>query len=254
MRYIHWARTRLLALVIFGWCSSAIAQDAGPSLDQQLIVACYRLQIREVSQLLRKGANVNAVMGRSADRSAFHDGWTAKVAHVGSTRWTPLMAVAASPSDPPPPRDYKPEERWFKPTHEHVPTPDEQLAAREAAAVAIVFMLYSHNCDLERDDGRGATALYLAAERRRTDVLRELLRYGAKPNIKVRPYFDKTPLHNATHSPEAMQLLLDHGADPEARDTDGHTPSDWLEWGSKGHRLVKTANGWKLQAETSPRQ
>jgi ankyrin repeat protein len=82
--------------------------------------------------------------------------------------------------------------------------------------------------------------LYAAVSEHRVDMALLLLRYGANPNTKTGVYIDGpgdlTPLHKAGASPrhpdprarELMQALLDHGADPLAKDSDGRTPADWL--------------------------
>lgn len=41
---------------------------------------------------------------------------------------------------------------------------------------------------------------------------------------------DITPLHAACNSKEMVKLLLDHGADVLAKDSEGHTPADWISW------------------------
>jgi ankyrin repeat protein len=58
-----------------------------------------------------------------------------------------------------------------------------------------------------------------------------LLRFNAKVNTKTGIYIDGigdiTPLHRAYWSAELTKLLLEKGADPNAKDTSGETPSDW---------------------------
>lgn len=247
------AKRWLIALAVIGCCDRVLSQPGELSLNQQLIVACYRLQVQEVTECLRKGADANAMLGNPAARTAVvRSPWTGGIP-LGSTKWTPLLAVAASPPEPPPAREFpSTAEGWIQQANARASVPAEQLAEREALAVRICQILYSHDCDLERDDGHGATAVYLAAGRKRADLLRQLLKYGANPNVKVGVYIDGpgnlTPLHAATPSREAMQLLLDYGANPEARDSEGDTPGDWLKLQQNGFRLVKTPNGWRLQA------
>jgi hypothetical protein len=51
------------------------ARGSDLSLQQQLIVACYRLDASKVARCLRDGANVNAVFGQSPGESPFFDRW-----------------------------------------------------------------------------------------------------------------------------------------------------------------------------------
>ena len=72
-------------------------------------------------------------------------------------------------------------------------------------------------------------------------VVRLLLEHGADPNAKTIPGKEsgafmrdvrtcgETPLHRAAAfaSPELIQLLIDHGANREAKDSNGNSPLSW---------------------------
>lgn len=75
------------------------------------------------------------------------------------------------------------------------------------------------------------TALLLATARRHLngnfDVIKLLLQYGADPNISAGVWPGRrSPIHRAAihHFPQIIQLLLDAGADINARDQFGNTP------------------------------
>lgn len=61
------------------------------------------------------------------------------------------------------------------------------------------------------------------------EYVRALLRYGARATD--RRGGDATALHYAARAgfTKTIEVLLDHGADPAARDSQGRTPLDWLE-------------------------
>jgi ankyrin repeat protein len=121
--------------------------------------------------------------------------------------------------------DYK----WSREQREKIPA--EQLHRRERDGLTILYILLSHKADLDADDGYGATALYEAVYLKKAEMAKVLLRFGAKVNTKTRVYIDGsgdiTPLHRATWSVELTKLLLEKGADPDAKDTRGKTPRDW---------------------------
>ena len=61
------------------------------TLNQRLIIACYRVDVANVVKLLRDGANVNATFESSAgNESLLTDPWDGS---YGGYRWTPLMAA-----------------------------------------------------------------------------------------------------------------------------------------------------------------
>jgi truncated hemoglobin YjbI/ankyrin repeat protein len=66
------------------------------------------------------------------------------------------------------------------------------------------------------------------------DFVRALLRHGARADDR-RPGSNATALHHAARAGflRTIALLLEHGADPDARDAGGATPLDWLEQATK---------------------
>lgn len=75
-------------------------------------------------------------------------------------------------------------------------------------------------------------------------TVRLLLDHGADPNAKTKAggetagfmrdvrVYGETPLHRAAAfgTPEIIQLLIDRGADREARDGNGDSPLSWASW------------------------
>lgn len=59
--------------------------------------------------------------------------------------------------------------------------------------------------------------------------MRALLAHGARVDDR-RPGSDATALHHAARAGflRTTALLLEQGADPDARDAQGETPRDWL--------------------------
>lgn len=73
----------------------------------------------------------------------------------------------------------------------------------------------------------GWTALHLAAHFGQTEAARALMEHGADIALRSRNPLDNMPLHAAVaggEHVELVQLLLHHGADPNATQHGGYTP------------------------------
>jgi hypothetical protein len=233
------------------------------TLNQKLIVACYKLDVDKVVKCLRDGADVNARLGKLVNADDyFSNRWNGGLAPIGCFSWTPLIALAGSRDYPDPPDNlgdiWKDYERANKLQNQ---IPLEQIEKRRNDAMMILIILLSHRCNLEDNDGYGATALYDAAYSKKVSFAKMLIDFGANPNVKVGIYIDgagdKTPLHAACGSQELVDYLLDHGADPNAKDSEGRTPADWYSRSEAGkYEFVKTPDGWRvrLRAQTDEKK
>lgn len=240
----------IIAALLLIAARPAVAEEL--TRDQKLIAACYHVDLETVVNSLREGADVNARFGDS-ETDPFFDGWTGGY-FLGSESWTPLIALAQSPLYPQPAAElgkiWQDEDR-VQTAQQKIPKP--VLDKRRADAAAILQILLSHNCRLDDGDIRGATALFDAVSEEKVEMARELLRYGANPNTNTGIYIDGpgdiTPLHEAAGSRELTQMLLEHGANADAKDTKGRTPVDWSEWfNDRDYDLVKTRHGWKTRS------
>lgn len=222
------------AILVVGFALPLHARGEGLSIDQRLIVACYQLDVDAVAASIRDGADVNARFGKGDPRT-FADPWAiGSRGWLGDNRWTPLIALAQSSDLPDPPRELKNthEDRdWADTAREAVPEAEKER--RRDRALAILCILLSHKPELNSDDGYGATALYKAIDTEKTEMAKVLIRFGANVSTKTGVYIDGagdlTPLHQAFNSVELTKLLLEHGADPTAKNSEGETPLDWAK-------------------------
>ncbi len=102
---------------------------------------------------------------------------------------------------------------------------------------AIVKLLIKHHAKLTTLNEEQETLLHLAAFYGHTQLLKELLEYPkCKDLLEVQDQDGKTPLHKAVWGdpkPNIVKLLLEHNANPHAKNHYGYTP---LHWAAKhGH-------------------
>ncbi|MBO4296917.1 MAG: ankyrin repeat domain-containing protein [Desulfovibrio sp.] len=94
-------------------------------------------------------------------------------------------------------------------------------------------MLLSLGADVELRDGGGRTVLHhAAASQSPKGVLGVLLASKAREFVNARDLCGRAPLHNIG-SAEAVDMLVDAGAEIEARDAKGWTPLCWAAYAGK---------------------
>ena len=221
---------RFLIFVIAVLLVTGVCQAGDLTREQRLIVACHRLDVHGAVAALRDGADVNGRFG-NGDAKLFQDPWSLGWP-TAAEKWTPLIALASASEYPDPPRKVEntfADLDWAQ--EQKAKVPPELIEQRKRNALTLALILLSHRADIDADDGYGATALYEAVYLRKLELAKLLLRFNAKVNTKTGIYIDGagdiTPLHRAYWSAELTKLLLEKGADPNAKDTRGQTPRDW---------------------------
>ncbi len=246
---------------VFGLAVAAAAPVVAEelTLNQKLIVACYRVDVTEVVQHLRAGGNVHATFGEvqvDVDYPLMNR-WNGGIP-VAAASWTALMALANAPEYPEPPQAFpRIWENAAQVQKEQSRIGKKALQERRAAELTILYILLSYRADVNLADSRGGTALHMAVDSGKMLLVRTLLKFGANPNTKHHIYIDGpddiTPLHSACRSKELIQLLLDHGADASAKDSKGRTPADWVALDdSRDFDLVVTPDGARVRPRDKP--
>jgi ankyrin repeat protein len=124
------------------------------------------------------------------------------------------------------------------------------LVACVDGILEIVQWLLDHGADVNTPDDQPCAPINWAVCWGHLQVVRMLIECNA--DIEVRTQFG-SPLHQAASRDDnndqvgIMQLLLDHCANPNARDNDGSTPlhqSSWSSWWGRG--CVGTVEGTRL--------
>ncbi|KAF6793391.1 hypothetical protein CSOJ01_13951 [Colletotrichum sojae] len=106
---------------------------------------------------------------------------------------------------------------------------------------------FAPSADIDEDNpAAGYTPLAIAAQHSNTDIVRLLLEKGANVNHRVQ-WRDQTVLHCAW-TEETVAILLEYGADIEAKDSNGTTPLHWSSTKENTGLIRRLANaGAKLE-------
>jgi ankyrin repeat protein len=100
-------------------------------------------------------------------------------------------------------------------------------ASRNGHTECITTLLSNHGANInEKDHHHGLSPLYMALAYGMVDAVQLLLDYGADVNVKDR--YGWTPLHDAVsiRDYECIRILLDSGADLNITDSEDRTPFD----------------------------
>ncbi|KAK3715681.1 hypothetical protein LTR37_006906 [Vermiconidia calcicola] len=79
----------------------------------------------------------------------------------------------------------------------------------KTAPISLVELMFVYNADPNCKNGRGETALFKAINAERLDLVQVLINNGANPNLPG----PKHMLWPAVHQPKTLELLLEQGAD-----------------------------------------
>ena len=108
------------------------------------------------------------------------------------------------------------------------------MSAAQADCEPCVRLLLEHGADARAKTDAGLTALHRAAFHGDARLIKHILDAGAPVNAADDRGF--TPLMMAVNSsrknPDVVRMLLDRGADPQAKDASGRTVSEWAAIGA----------------------
>lgn len=208
-----------------GWAQSRFGKD------QQLVIAAFELDVAKVKSLLAEGAKPDARLG-IYDQHLFEDKWTLGYSHIGSDKWTPLLAVANSHRAPQPKvRTENTSERRDAALKRLNAIDPKLIRQRDERRIEVAKLLMAAKANLDLDDGYGDTALSASVYNHFDGLSLLLIEAGAEINTKTGIYIDGaddiTPVHRATSQPTVLKAMLKRGANVNVKDSTGDTPLHW---------------------------
>lgn len=199
-----WERTPLLLSIQVGDIEkTALLLKAGASLNDKgrcgktcLMYATHHNNTEMLQWLITQGADINSV-------DDFETTALINAATYGAADCVEILLKAGASL--------------------HAATDTQSYAITEASSIETVHILVKAGADINTLAGDGYNLLKRVTEKENTAFVHQLLETGADPNVTST---GETPLHLAVirDNIEIMQLLLQHGANPDAQDVDGYTP------------------------------
>jgi uncharacterized protein len=162
-------------------------------------------KIEVVRALLAGGANV---------RASSPDGYTAlhAVAVDREAQIAELLLVAGADIN-------------ARTTNNTTPLMASVCSPYSDAKMSLTLIRSGADVNIVNSDGETALSCATAST---LEVIEELLKKGANPNIQSKRFSGETPLHKAALNgvKDAVEMLLRYGADPTIRNDKGETPLD----------------------------
>lgn len=215
-------------------------------IDNQGLTALYLAakngSISQAQMLLNHGAHINP----QATSNALHAAALAR--QMEMIIW--LLTQGSDVNH----RDHGNETPIFNAIQSFVPLPRASdrtfMSVRDAPHVddsCIVQRLLSAGANINYKNTQGMTPLSVAADLGYTKIMRMLIERDA--DVHTKDNQRQTPLHKATRgnplhwhdfSLEATNVLIEHGANPNARDIDGYSPVHTAAQGQLSSRAQET--------------
>jgi len=204
---------------------AAKADPNGGKLDAPLLCAIHKQDVVSAELLLKNGANQNLKGGMDWQATIAGNPYSGAIPHDRAA-CTPLYLVVSTEQLPMVNLLLK-----FKADPNDSQTDERPLLFSALSSPDILGTLLDAGGKVDSHLTDGMTLLDYALNMNSTTAAVEiLLQHGADPN--VRESHGNTPLHYAVWGVldrNKMGLLLDHHADPNVRNDDGKTPLDYIK-------------------------
>ena len=184
-----------------------------PALNKKLCQAWSRRDMKEVAELLDKGANADVKINSAFGGTALHDAVVMKNESIVKM----LLKHGANVN--------------AKAEFGHTPL---NFASDRAYSIKMMKLLIENGADINARDHLGRSPLIVAVDKRNSKMAEFLIANGADVNIRyVKHNKGNTVLHKAVdgHNVKIVKLLVNAGADIDAKGKSGKsTYSEALNW------------------------